>query len=256
MAIPSPGEQTSSGSVYYFNSPESVKSPGTLGEAYLPSGKPARLFFHFVNRTNHVQPFKVVAEGAWCAGRNGFGLSPDPGKAGTKAAIQFLSNNVSAPPTLNVSPGETVSGIIDCHPIADTRVVCSMGTGPTKWKVEVANSILEIRDVDMKPGKTSVLIGSDDPGTVKGGYGTTVRLRFHNKTAKKMHVTMMVSPRGGALPFVYLVNKSVSMTDSIPARATKHLFTTEVLPGQVLVMDTIPTGGYSYPVKVTASVLQ
>lgn len=249
-------EQRNTGSIYYFNSPESVKRPGIVGEAFLPCGKPARLFFHFVNKTGHIQPFKLLSDGNWGAGRNGFGLNMEPGKAGIEAARKFLTNNQTPPPGLNVLPGQTISGMIDCLPVTDTHLTCSLGTGPTHWKVETANNPIEVQDTDLGHGTVSLVVGSDTPGAVDGCYGTTVRLQFHNRTAKPMRVKLSVSPRGGALPFLYLYNNTVSMTDSIPARALQPLFITTVPGGGAVVIETIPTGGYNYPVKVLASVLQ
>lgn len=256
FSCPLLGDEPTHGAVYYFNNPESVKSPGVLGEATLPANEPARLFFHFVNKTGHAQPFSVVADANWNVSNSGFGLDADPGKAGREAVTHFLAGHHPAPAAIQVQPGQTVSGIMDCLPAASTHVICSMGTGPTHWNVQVANNPLEVQDTDLALGTVSLTFGKDSPGAVDGCYGTTVRLRFHNRTVKPVKATFSVSPRGGGLTFVYLFNGSVFMTNEIPARGHEQLFTTAVAPGGMIVLDTIPTGGYSYPVKISATVLQ
>lgn len=237
----------------YFNEPESVRHPGIVGEADLPAGQPARIFFHFVNRTRAPQKFQLVLDRPLLESTSGIAIHRDPGEAGSLAVRIYwnkkLSNvRVSSDIFTQLVPaGDTVSGVVDGTPKEIAHVVCSMGKGSTNdWRV--GGNVIEVwRKTTL--GK-SLLLG-DDSGPIKGAYGTMHHLQFANSEQTSRTVAVYVSPRGGAARFVYLYKNALHTTPLISAKCAVLLFKDTVPAHGILSLDSLPIGGYSYPCKIS-----
>jgi hypothetical protein len=242
--------------LHCFNIPESVRSPGIVGEDILIAGQPNRLFFHFVNKTGSPQIFQIVLDAPLYDSFQGVGVATQPGDAGSRAAAAFLSHNVSAEPfdvlRRSVPPGMTISGIIEGCPKENSHVICAMGTGSAlPWKVSEGTL-----DISRNAFLGQSLIFGDDSSPIKGAYGTVHHSVFANSERRPRRVAVYFSPRGGPARLVYRYKNAVHTTALIAAKCAVLLFKDTVPALGTLDIDSVPLGGYSYPGKISVKLCE
>jgi hypothetical protein len=231
----------------------------------VPARSRARIFFHFKNATGAAQTFRIAVSGsAFANARWGFANDPEPGIAGSCAAEKFFAaeDRTRDPQGVSLSTrvpsGSTVSGILEGVPISSEGATVQAAMGDDRhdagtWRVEKSRHV-EI-DHHLLCGlgtSTAVRVGASEssPDRVSGDYGSTVRLHITNGAATPQKVRIGISPRGGELSFVYRVNGVVRRTPVIAARADVGLLSLVLAPHATLVLETMPSGGWNYPVEV------
>jgi hypothetical protein len=243
--------------LYFLNSPEAVQKPGTLTDMSLP-GKKCRVFFHYINCTSHPQHFMLTVSMPMSSAKLGWGVSGDPGTAGCIAATQFLKASASAKEqkiavSVHLDEGVTISGIIEGDPGREARLVCRMGdiTHNTVWRVASMPLAEAVYSVAVEPGIAKVVrIGQKQSGHIDGDYGVTYTVQIKNSMATALRVSLVVSPRGGGMRVAYRLAGTVHQTPHLKAYGSYEVASMLISPGQTLEFNTIPEGGFSYPLEL------
>lgn len=235
--------------LYFFNSPETVRHEGVLGQALIPANASReRAFFHFVNKTGSTCVFQLSLPRGSRVLRLGWSVSRDPLLAGTQAASRFLSsvpkNDISKiQETLRESV--TVSGIVEFLPPASGGyLTASLGAGSLVHGAKVDRVALAevVAGSLTRGGATLRLCDKPVQGRVSGEYGSSLIVRS-NSAGK-----LQVNPRGGSLRFVAQLKRTgaVIVTQSL---STYHWHTVaQVAAGDE--WEIIPVGGAFYPMEL------
>lgn len=244
--------------IYYLNQPESVSREGIIGSGTILASHHTRIFFHFVNRTKSTNIFSLSASSSVKNLRVAFAKAADPQQAGLIAIKNFLNTKTSGKPMElsvgeSLKPGITISGVIDCEGIQNTDFICKLGDGKVLSNTKVRTIPMINIDHNMVMGNQDMVkyrIGDkDDDMSIPGGYGVSYRWTFTPKSTKTKFV-VSISPRGGDLRFPYSIDSTTIVSPTILAKHDYTLFSKTVIVGEKISFETIPVGGYCYPVEI------
>ena len=245
------------GTLYFLNDPESIKAAGVLNSFAVRASERTRIFFHYRNATKGAQRFGLSALVPFSGLVSGVAKSPNPGTAGSKATQLFmkaLPNSAASAlcVSLTLKADETISGIIEGYPLRNGFVVVRMGEGTAipGAKIYTTKSVLEPHYISLTGKSVSFRFGDRPVNQIAGQYGTTIMMSAKNVTHKTMWLSVSVSARGGALTFPYLYRGTVFLTALLKPRLYYRLFIVDLRPDEVFRLDTIPSGGWSYPIEV------
>lgn len=264
LAKPAPDTSVlppSSPTLYFLNTPETVKQEGVLANFHILGKEPSRIFFHFRNFTGSAQTFRLAISGsALNKARWGFIKSLHPGVAGSRAAEKFMTMTVKNDPigislSARVRHGETISGIVEGVPInkAGATVKVQMGRSESNVHgslIQKYNNYDTTKIKSIAEGeKIAFRLGELSPGGVDGEYGSTLRFVLVN-TSIKQKVKLSLSPRAGAIMFVYSINGVVTCTKIIPTYRDTAIVTLYLKPNEKVTIETFIAGGWCYPCEL------
>ena len=257
--------QRQSPTLYYLNAPETVTRSGALARFKISGRSTARIFFHFKNATGSPTVFRIsIAGSAMSSAYWGIATDKEPGIAGSRAAERFLSSESRTRDPQGVSlsarveKGATVSGIVEGIPISPTGATVTAVLGDSNhdhkdWHIQKSSFVEIAKPVQLELGKSFIVRLGDhasQPNRIDGDYGSTMKIRITNLATVPQKIRIGVSPRGGDAAFVYRIRGVVRRTNVIKVGSDAAIISIILQPMGVLTLDTIPLGGWCYPVEV------
>jgi len=248
--------------LYYLNSPESIKLPGIVARFKTPASQKIRVFFHYVNRTSVNQDFILHFDKSVKQFRLGYGISYSPGFAGQIGITNFMSSKLvdkfgGIKLSLNLKPGHTISGICEGATTNSTNVIAYLGSmsNSMQYKVLESKNVNEKIDIVLNQGsKKNIRIGNKRSGMIDGDYGTSFNFLIKPNVLKPSRLKIIVSPRGGHASFGFSLFNVVGKSPLIGSKNIWTFYDKIVNPGEQLSFSVMLPGGYSYPLEYRFSI--
>lgn len=245
--------------LYFLNTPETVRTTGILAEESVSAGTECRVFFHYKNGTSHLQKFSISSSETWNNTHSGVFTSQSPGDAGATAAENFLKSksiNSGLSYSYCLKSGEVISGIIDGFPVSNGRFSCSLGAGSAikDRKITKISNVFMTHSFDFHPGDGIISVGVSPDKKVLGNYGTTEKIIGTSIFQYPVLLTVSAIACSGNIQIVYSRNGEVYKTPFVRIHKQLKLWTQTLYPNGVVSLETIPIGGYCYPLKFKFSI--
>lgn len=248
--------------LYYLNIPESITKPGTLSNFNIKPNQQVRVFLHYCNATSKTIPFVVNINHDVVMLAEAFSINNDPVVAGISAAKDFLGHNPLKKQFINspilLKPGQTISGVFECIGKVDTFVMVFMGNADRH--VDHAKNIVlpffkKKETVDFTLGHTLTYRIGDPKEKIDlpGSYGVNYEFKVYSLLVP-IKIKVYASGRGGPVRVPYLLNGKLSVTETLKPREEYLLFEKTIYPNETLTFETMPVGGFCYPLQITFKV--